>query len=331
MTDADRKRLWARAGNQCAWPACRQEVVEGSVKSAPHGLIIGEEAHIVSESDDGPRCDPNMSLPERNAYTNIMLLCPTHHTFIDKEEGIHYSVRLLHEIKDAHEALVRAGQARTEYGITRQNMSTLANEWASRFGLHDWFDWTSWLLGVQPLINKGRFRNLRSAGEWLMARHWPDSYPRTKKAMTNYLRVHADFYQYFSNIGHSEGDTLILQQYQHNVEGWDPPLYERALRRFDEESRTVGELTVELTRAANLVCDEIRHEVDDQFRLMQGRLLISVQEGFGHRTLAPEYSIDERAADMPFPGLASFADVRKSRDFHFPGPGRFKHLSYLPD
>src|SRR2546421_10693407 len=99
MTDADRKRLWARGGNQCAWPGCRQEGVDGSVESATHGLIIGEEARIVSEADDGPRGNSAMSMAERNAYANIILLCPTHHTFIDKEEGIHYSVELLQEMK----------------------------------------------------------------------------------------------------------------------------------------------------------------------------------------------------------------------------------------
>jgi len=331
MTDPDRKRLWTRAGNQCAWPACRQEVVEGNVESAPHGLIIGEEAHIVSEADDGPRGNRDMPVPERNAYANIILLCPTHHTFIDKEEGVHYSVEILQEMKREHEALVKAGRARSEHGITRQNMSALAHEWAARAGLDDWSDWTSWLLDVQPLINAERFRNLRSLGEWLVARLWPDSYLVTKKSMTNYFRVHADFYQYFSHIGHTDGDRLIIRKYQHEVDGWDPPRYQRALARFEEESRTVGDLIVELTRAANFVCDAVRSEVNDQFRLVQGKLLIHVPQGLGHRTLAPEYSADERAEDMPYPGIESFAYARESRDFHFPGSGRFKHLSFLPD
>lgn len=331
MTDADRKRLWTRAGNQCAWPACRQEVVEGGVESAPHGLIIGEEAHIVSESDDGPRADPAMPVPERNSYGNIILLCPTHHTFIDKEEGVHYSVELLQEMKRAHETLVRAGQAKTDHGITRQNMSALATEWASRASLEDWSDWTSFLLGVQPFINTKRFRNLRSVGEWLLARYWPDSYPGTKKSMLNYLNVHGDFYRYLSDIGHNQGENLIVRQYQHEVDGWDPPRYDHALKRFEEESRTVGELTVELTRAANFVCDEVRSEVDDQFRLAQGKLLIHVQAGLGHMSLVPEYSPDERAMEWPYAGLGQFAVDRTARDFHFPGPGRFKHLRLMPD
>jgi hypothetical protein len=64
---------------------------------------------------------------------------------------------------------------------------------------------------------------------------------------------------------------------------------------------------------------------------MQGKVLIHVQDGLGHRTLAPEYSADERAADTPYPGIEAFAAARESRDFHFPGPGRFTHKTFMPD
>ncbi|TDO38958.1 hypothetical protein C8E87_2628 [Paractinoplanes brasiliensis] len=279
MTDADRKRLWSRAGNQCAWPACRQEVVAGNVGTAPHGLIIGEEAHIISEADDGPRADPNMPLSERNSYGNIVLLCPTHHTFVDKEEGAHYSAEYLHKMKREHEALVSAGQAKTEHGITRQNMSTLVDEWATRVDFDDWPVWTGWMLDVQPRISMDRFSRLRSSGEWLLARYWPESFPGTKKAMKNYLRIHGDFYRYFSYIGHVDGDDLIVRKYHHEIDVWDPSLYRRALALFEGETRTVGDLVVELTRAANFVFDEVRTEVDGQFRVMQGKLLIHVPQG----------------------------------------------------
>jgi hypothetical protein len=331
MTDPDRKRLWTRSGNQCAWPACRQELVDSTVVTAPHGLIIGEEAHIVSESDDGPRANTAMSMADRNSYANILLLCGTHHTYIDKEEGIHFSAAILHEMKRTHEAMVAAGQTRTDQSITRENMRALAKEWARLTNVDEWSGWTSWLLDVQPLIKMDLFRELSAAGEWLMARIWPDSYPRTRKAMTNYLRVHADFIQYFSRIGHLDGGDLLISKYQQEISDWDPTRYDRALARFEEETRTVAELTVELTRAANLVCDEVRSEVDDQFRVVEGKLLIIVPQGLGHRKVVPEYSVEERAAELPYPGIEAFGDARISRDFHFPGAGRFKHMGWLPD
>ncbi len=75
-----------------------------SAASSP--IVVGEEAHIVAEEDNGPRGDPSMPVSERNAYPNLVLLCPTHHRLIDKEHGRHYPVALLLRMKADHEALV---------------------------------------------------------------------------------------------------------------------------------------------------------------------------------------------------------------------------------
>lgn len=70
--------------------------------------VIGEEAHIVAEADRGPRADPSMPKTERNSYPNMILLCMPHHTFVDSENGAHFSVEQLHKMKADHEA--RVGQ-----------------------------------------------------------------------------------------------------------------------------------------------------------------------------------------------------------------------------
>jgi hypothetical protein len=43
---------------------------------------------------------------ERNSYPNLILLCGDHHTLIDKDHGINFSVEQLHQLKDDHEAWV---------------------------------------------------------------------------------------------------------------------------------------------------------------------------------------------------------------------------------
>jgi len=40
------------------------------------------------------------------AGANLILLCPTHHTLIDKNNGRHFSVDQLHRMKAEHEASV---------------------------------------------------------------------------------------------------------------------------------------------------------------------------------------------------------------------------------
>ncbi|MFG2276813.1 NACHT domain-containing protein [Streptomyces chartreusis] len=68
--------------------------------------VIGEEAHIVAEADRGPRADPSMPKTERNSYPNMILLCMPHHTFVDSENGAHFTVEQLHKMKAEHEARV---------------------------------------------------------------------------------------------------------------------------------------------------------------------------------------------------------------------------------
>jgi hypothetical protein len=46
----DRKILWGRAGNRCAFPDCRQELI---CLGASASTVVGEEAHIVAREVDG--------------------------------------------------------------------------------------------------------------------------------------------------------------------------------------------------------------------------------------------------------------------------------------
>jgi hypothetical protein len=79
-------------------------------------VVVGQEAHIVTEEDNGPRGDPTMPVAERNAYPNLILLCGDHHTFIDKDHGMHFSVAQLRQMKASHEAFVarRLSEVETE-------------------------------------------------------------------------------------------------------------------------------------------------------------------------------------------------------------------------
>ncbi|WP_237326334.1 NACHT domain-containing protein [Streptomyces sp. CBMAI 2042] len=108
IKDVDRKLLWAKSGNKCAFTGCHQELTVDMSESPERRklVVIGEEAHIVAKEDDGPRGDPSTPSTERNSYENLLLLCPTHHTLIDKEKGANFSVEKLLEMKYTHEEAV---------------------------------------------------------------------------------------------------------------------------------------------------------------------------------------------------------------------------------
>jgi hypothetical protein len=94
-------KLLARSAGLCAFPACRQAcTVPGTAVNA--AKPVGEMAHIVAHSNNGPRADPALKDAERNLYGNLVLLCPTHHTIVDKQEH-NYTVADLRGWKLDHE------------------------------------------------------------------------------------------------------------------------------------------------------------------------------------------------------------------------------------
>ena len=73
-------RLFADSAGYCQHPECRQalfmDVDKGTIQFA-------EIAHIIAASPKGPRGDGNSAVALA-AYENLILLCPTCHTIIDK-------------------------------------------------------------------------------------------------------------------------------------------------------------------------------------------------------------------------------------------------------
>jgi len=98
MREKEIKILWGRSGNRCA--ICKLELTPDGSRET-----LGEMAHIVAKSNDGPRGDGTMSVEQRDSYDNLILLCPTHHAEIDKNPD-DWSISRLHTIKSVHEEWV---------------------------------------------------------------------------------------------------------------------------------------------------------------------------------------------------------------------------------
>lgn len=76
-----RLRLFAASGGFCQNPACSHELFMDEGNKPIH---IAEMAHVFAANDKGPRAKPALSEQERGAFENLILLCPTCHTKIDK-------------------------------------------------------------------------------------------------------------------------------------------------------------------------------------------------------------------------------------------------------
>ncbi len=100
MRMKDVKTLWGRAANRCAFSDCKIELtIDGEIDT------LGEMAHIIAKSPDGPRGTSDISLESRDNYENLILLCPTHHKMIDNNTK-EWTVEKLKQTKKKHEKWV---------------------------------------------------------------------------------------------------------------------------------------------------------------------------------------------------------------------------------
>lgn len=101
--------LAMKSGNLCAFSDCRKPLTSDGIEAEP--AVIGEAAHIYGENPGTEKKKPSarfcedMSNEERNHYNNLIYLCPTCHTKIDKQEE-DYPADMLFKIKEEHELWV---------------------------------------------------------------------------------------------------------------------------------------------------------------------------------------------------------------------------------
>lgn len=107
ITQKSIKILWSASGGLCAFPDCRQPLTFSEADEfAPHTL--GEMAHICGDKPGANRHNPEQTPQQRDDYQNLILLCPTHHTLIDRAENEErFPVEVLNQIKADHETFVR--------------------------------------------------------------------------------------------------------------------------------------------------------------------------------------------------------------------------------
>lgn len=106
ISPATIKVLWSGARGQCSFRGCPQELIDEATDAATgekRKNPVGEQAHIRSSKPDGPRYDPEYPPEKVDSYENLILLCPTHHTLVDANNGANYTVKQLIQMRDKHE------------------------------------------------------------------------------------------------------------------------------------------------------------------------------------------------------------------------------------
>jgi hypothetical protein len=104
ISDRTKRLLWARSGGYCQNPECHRDFFvffqDGNISS------LEELAHVIGQSNQGPRGKSDLSVTERDEYNNIILLCPNCHSLIDKNP-LQFSVKTLQKWKQRHEEAIK--------------------------------------------------------------------------------------------------------------------------------------------------------------------------------------------------------------------------------
>jgi HNH endonuclease len=217
--------LWGRAANRCAFPNCRLELVMDASETDDEAFI-GEECHIIARELDGPRGDHTIPIETRNKYSNLILLCSTHHTLIDKQPNT-YTIENLQDMKAAHEKWVR--ESLQGFDLMKQRdderYADYIEEWVKLVDLNNWRDWLFWLyFSDQPRITKEHFHSLIQLTYWLASRIWPLRYPELEAAFENFRRVLVDLLKVFEahaftmeRSTHAEEEELDLDNIVYEI------------------------------------------------------------------------------------------------------------------
>ncbi len=94
--------LWGRAAGRCEFAGCNQSLWKSRVTQEQ--VNIAQKAHVYSFRSGGPRGNRGVASGDLNDLANLILVCHGCHRKIDqKVDGGRYSVRLLQQMKAAHE------------------------------------------------------------------------------------------------------------------------------------------------------------------------------------------------------------------------------------
>lgn len=318
----NRKLLWGRSGTRCAFPDCFQDLTvdlgtEESELLHKVGAIMGEEAHIRSSKTDGPRHDANYDSKKLDTYENLMLLCPTHHTLIDKDSGSGYTVDALVAMKKKHEAAVteKLGPERESSRAVSERTVALLSVWEEKLAIDDWKNISAELNNPIPRLSDLRYSRLISAGQWMLSMRWPSQYPQLARALKNLDQILTDLLGHLNQCMASKNEFFWEMHMEYKKIGrWDPPAYKLLFAEFQVYRNLIYALTAEFTMAINWVISVASSEVDEFFRFDSGVTLMGAGDGFIHQyVIRLEYGEDDVNEKSPYPGFASIREYVQSK------------------
>lgn len=293
ISQKDIKLLWGRSGNRCA--VCRVELTQdGSSQTA--SFTLGEQAHIVGEKDGAARGISILSPEERNTYHNLILLCPNHHSEIDKNED-DWPVEKLHSIKSSHELWVSEtlSDVVDSFKVAKQvSVTSIIDAAVSHCRLENWKSWTSFAIDSDPRWEKELPNEAFEFRQKVIAAIWPDDFQELRAA-TETLSINFNIAaQTFMEHAELRGDTWYPHKF-YKAYGWNDN-YQEDVERYRQWARDCCSTIRETTKAANWFADVVRRDINPMFFAEHGKFLVLEGDVLRYEARLLEYTDEERAA-----------------------------------
>lgn len=292
----DIKLLWGRAANRCSFTGCRIKLSQDK-KTATESFPIGEQAHIVGKEGGSARSKSILSVEDRESYHNLILLCPNHHTIIDKNPE-DYPIEKLHMMKSQHEYWVETTLSESHdlkikaSDIIYANFIDMTVDYCS---FSTWENWISALYSPSHKIKRDSYEKILKYTINMYRAIWPGKLTELESALklfSNIMNIMLNFYM--KNADSKEDYFVEDRSYK---EHWLPDEIFKELsqnrRRWEEY---LDELIIEVVKAANWLGDLVRRDINPLFMATDGKfsLIGGPDNNLFFYTSVPEYSIDEK-------------------------------------
>jgi hypothetical protein len=299
IKEKDIKLLWGRAANRCSFPDCRVKLCQDN-KTATNSFPIGEQAHIVGKEEGSARSGSILSVNERDSYHNLILLCPNHHTLVDKNPD-DYPIEKLHMFKSQHEYWVESTLSESHDVNAKANdiiYAHLIDFTAEGCSFSIWEEWISALFSTSHTITEDTYYNALKYTLKMHTAVWPGKLPELESSMKFFaetMNIMLNFYMKKAERHETEEGRFVEDRSYKRQ--WHSEERFRELHNIHERwERYLEDLIVEVVKAANWLAELVRRDINPLFMATDGRfsLIWGPDDNLSFHTIAPEYSTDEK-------------------------------------
>jgi hypothetical protein len=203
--------------------------------------------------------------------------------------------------------------------VNNASWIALIGELEARLDLDNWDFHVGGLLRSSNGMHSSSNARLHDLARWLQGRIFPDNQEELRRALMTLYKVAVDLLETFgrhTEVPRPEQEDPWLRTAQfYKLDRGNL----NAVERYEGHINIISDLTLELTRVVNWICDIVRRNIDPAFRFQQGAVQV---EGGPYsdsdtRWFRPEYSLAElSAAADPYGSLEDFMTTRHTRDLH---------------